>query len=260
MTPDDRLYRFRQRTLALAEELGSVRAACRMIRARPRRTRSVMSWTALGRSRGRSACAGTLSRASASRSTREAESRNWRRAPRASRSRPSTPCTAASGSPTSSELRSSRTRGSGSCSRTACRSSCRWSPGARDRPRPTDRCTGMAAESVADSAARRSASCAQARGSQAERGRARRQTQRAPPAARQRQARPRLVRGLCRRRIRGLRTRLDALDLEGLRDIVAEHRMDSDRLAMKWKARDRVIGRIIDRVEARTAKGSAFRG
>ena len=31
MTPDDRLYRFRQRTLALAEELGSVRAACRMM-------------------------------------------------------------------------------------------------------------------------------------------------------------------------------------------------------------------------------------
>ena len=29
MTPDDVLYRFRQRTLALAEELGNVRAACR---------------------------------------------------------------------------------------------------------------------------------------------------------------------------------------------------------------------------------------
>ena len=31
MTPDDQLYRFRQRTLALAEEVGSVRAACRMM-------------------------------------------------------------------------------------------------------------------------------------------------------------------------------------------------------------------------------------
>ena len=29
MTPDDVLYRFRVRTLALAEELGNVRAACR---------------------------------------------------------------------------------------------------------------------------------------------------------------------------------------------------------------------------------------
>lgn len=31
MTPDDQLYRFRQRTLALAEEMGNVRAACRMM-------------------------------------------------------------------------------------------------------------------------------------------------------------------------------------------------------------------------------------
>ena len=31
MTPHDQLYRFRQRTLALAEEVGSVRAACRMM-------------------------------------------------------------------------------------------------------------------------------------------------------------------------------------------------------------------------------------
>ena len=31
MTPDDQLYRFRQRTLALAEELGNVRAACRVM-------------------------------------------------------------------------------------------------------------------------------------------------------------------------------------------------------------------------------------
>lgn len=29
MTPEDSIYRFRLRTLALAEELGSVRAACR---------------------------------------------------------------------------------------------------------------------------------------------------------------------------------------------------------------------------------------
>ena len=57
----------------------------------------------------------------------------------------------------------------------------------------------------------------------------------------------------------GLRIRLQALDLERLRDIVAEHGMDSDRLAMRWKATDRVIGRIIERVEARAAKGSAFR-
>jgi hypothetical protein len=57
----------------------------------------------------------------------------------------------------------------------------------------------------------------------------------------------------------GLRTRLAELDLEQLRDIVAEHGMDNDRLAMKWKDPNRVIDRIVERVAARLAKGSAFR-
>lgn len=56
-----------------------------------------------------------------------------------------------------------------------------------------------------------------------------------------------------------LRERLIALDLEALRDIVAEHGMDNDRLAMKWKDPERVIDRIVDRVVDRSAKGSAFR-
>lgn len=57
----------------------------------------------------------------------------------------------------------------------------------------------------------------------------------------------------------GLRQVLTALNLEQLRDIVAEHGMDHDRLAMKWKAPDRVIKRIIERVEAVSSKGFAFR-
>lgn len=57
----------------------------------------------------------------------------------------------------------------------------------------------------------------------------------------------------------GLRHALAALDLEQLRDIVAEHGMDHDRLAMKWKSPDRVIGRIVERVEAVSSKGFAFR-
>lgn len=57
----------------------------------------------------------------------------------------------------------------------------------------------------------------------------------------------------------GLRDRLSLLDLEQLRDIIAEHGMDQDRLAMKWKDASRVVERIIERVVARTAKGSAFR-
>lgn len=57
----------------------------------------------------------------------------------------------------------------------------------------------------------------------------------------------------------GLRNRLNELDLEHLRDIVAEHGMDHDRLAMKWKDPDRVIERIVEKVVTRAAKGSAFR-
>ncbi|MFF8945712.1 hypothetical protein ACF1A5_26205 [Streptomyces sp. NPDC014864] len=58
----------------------------------------------------------------------------------------------------------------------------------------------------------------------------------------------------------GLRSRLGELDLEQLRDIISEHGMDHDRLAMKWKDPHRVIDRIVERVESRTAKGAAFRG
>lgn len=57
----------------------------------------------------------------------------------------------------------------------------------------------------------------------------------------------------------GLRQALATIDLEQLRDIVAEHGMDHDRLAMKWKSSDRVIGRIVERVEAVSSKGFAFR-
>lgn len=56
-----------------------------------------------------------------------------------------------------------------------------------------------------------------------------------------------------------LREQLATLDLEQLRDIVAEHGMDHDRLAMKWKDLHRIESRIIERVAARASKGSAFR-
>lgn len=57
----------------------------------------------------------------------------------------------------------------------------------------------------------------------------------------------------------GLRRRLEVLSLEELRDIVAEHGMDTDRLAMKWKDTQRVVERIVERVMDRSWKGSAFR-
>ncbi len=55
-----------------------------------------------------------------------------------------------------------------------------------------------------------------------------------------------------------LRERLAELDLDQLRDIVAEHGRDNDRLAMKWKDPGRVAERIVERVITRHAKGSAF--
>ncbi|MFH9710439.1 hypothetical protein ACH4MW_20115 [Streptomyces luteogriseus] len=58
----------------------------------------------------------------------------------------------------------------------------------------------------------------------------------------------------------GLRLQLKELSLEQLRDIVSEHGMDHDRLAMKWKDPQRVIDRIVERVGSRVTKGSAFRG
>jgi hypothetical protein len=57
----------------------------------------------------------------------------------------------------------------------------------------------------------------------------------------------------------GLRERLQALDLEQLRDIVAEHGMDHDRLALRWKDAGRVVDRIVEKVNGRNNKGSAFR-
>lgn len=57
----------------------------------------------------------------------------------------------------------------------------------------------------------------------------------------------------------GLREGLGELELEQLRDIVAEHGMNNDGLVMKWKTASRVIDRIVDRVVARAAKGDAFR-
>lgn len=57
----------------------------------------------------------------------------------------------------------------------------------------------------------------------------------------------------------GLTERLNMLELEQLRDIVAEHGMNHDGKAMRWKAVDRVIRRIVERVVDRAGKGDAFR-
>lgn len=56
-----------------------------------------------------------------------------------------------------------------------------------------------------------------------------------------------------------LRSALEKLSLEQLRDIVAEYGMDPGRLVMKWNTPERVIDRIVEMSVARAHKGSAFR-
>lgn len=56
-----------------------------------------------------------------------------------------------------------------------------------------------------------------------------------------------------------LRDGLNELTVEQLKDIVAEHGMDPGKLAMKWKTPERLIDLIVETVERRRTKGSAFR-
>ena len=56
-----------------------------------------------------------------------------------------------------------------------------------------------------------------------------------------------------------LREALRKLDLEQLRDIVAEYGMDPAKLAMKWKTTDRVIDLVVSTAALRLSKGDAFR-
>lgn len=53
--------------------------------------------------------------------------------------------------------------------------------------------------------------------------------------------------------------RLGNCSVDELKDVIAEHGMDRDRLAMKWKTPQRLIDRIVETVEARAFKGDAFR-
>lgn len=57
----------------------------------------------------------------------------------------------------------------------------------------------------------------------------------------------------------GLRERLRPLGVDQLKDIVAEHSMDYDKLAMRWRTASKLQDRIVERVEALSSKGDAFR-
>jgi hypothetical protein len=64
---------------------------------------------------------------------------------------------------------------------------------------------------------------------------------------------------LARRGEGDLRARLTSLDLEQLRDIVAQYGMDPGKLVMKWRDVDRVVDKIVELAVARANKGNAFR-
>lgn len=56
-----------------------------------------------------------------------------------------------------------------------------------------------------------------------------------------------------------LRGTLTRLDIEQLKDIVAQHGMDRSRLAMKRKSPDRLVDLIVGTVKSRATKDSVFR-
>jgi hypothetical protein len=56
-----------------------------------------------------------------------------------------------------------------------------------------------------------------------------------------------------------LRSSLVELDIEQLKDIVAEYGMDQAKLVMKWNATERIIDHIVSTAISRSKKGDAFR-
>ena len=56
-----------------------------------------------------------------------------------------------------------------------------------------------------------------------------------------------------------LRAQLSELDIECLKDIVAQYGMDPANLVMKWKKPEKIIDRIVGISVRRACKGDAFR-
>ena len=55
-----------------------------------------------------------------------------------------------------------------------------------------------------------------------------------------------------------LEQQLGELQVEELKDIIAEHGMDRWKLAMKWKSRERLIELITSTVKSQSQKGDTF--
>lgn len=56
-----------------------------------------------------------------------------------------------------------------------------------------------------------------------------------------------------------LREMLRSLTVEQLKDIVSEQALDSSRLALKWRSRQRLEDLIVETVRSRIEKGDGFR-
>jgi hypothetical protein len=56
-----------------------------------------------------------------------------------------------------------------------------------------------------------------------------------------------------------LQSQLQQLDVDALKDIVAQYGMDGSKLALKWKKPERLINLILVMVRERSTKGDAFR-
>lgn len=59
--------------------------------------------------------------------------------------------------------------------------------------------------------------------------------------------------------VNGLRAQLQTLDIEQLKDIVAEYGMNYDGRAMSWKDHHRFVDRILEKTDFGATQGSAFR-
>ena len=55
-----------------------------------------------------------------------------------------------------------------------------------------------------------------------------------------------------------LRQRLNGLDIEQLKDIIADYGMDTGKLVMKWKSPERIVDRIVEFSLSRSTKGDVF--
>ncbi|EPO5341455.1 hypothetical protein ACUB1R_001588 [Klebsiella oxytoca] len=55
-----------------------------------------------------------------------------------------------------------------------------------------------------------------------------------------------------------LEVELSKLDIEQLKDIVAEYGMDSQKLIMKWKQKEKIENKIVEITQSRAEKGTAF--